>query len=167
MSAQFPDVDAVPQETRLSLIIRFHQRRLNEMSQYDQALKTIVSRERIASKQELAHERLLRQPAAYQVLGLIWAASPWSAGVEPAAEWPTTQTVYGISRTIAASSEGLSKTINYVDRVIDAAEYYELVCRSRAEDKNKILIRGTTLLHRFMCDFALQSLVTILDQQNG
>jgi hypothetical protein len=167
MSAQSLNVEAVPQQTRLSLIVRFHQRRLNEMSQYDQALRTVVALDGKTSKQELAYERLLRQPAAYQVLSLIWAASPWSAGLEPASDWPCTQTVYGISRSLAASAEGLNKTINYVDRVIDAAENYGLVRRERIEDKNKILVRGTAMLHSFMCDFALQSLATNVDQRNG
>jgi hypothetical protein len=167
MSAQPLNVEAVSQQTRLSLVVRFHQRRLNEMSQYDQALRTIVSLDGKTSKQELAYERLLRQPASYQVLSLIWAASPWCAGIEPEADWPCTQTVYGISRSLAASDEGLNKTVNYVDRVIDASEYYGLVRRERVEDKNKILVRGTALLHNFMCEFALQSLVSNVDQRNG
>lgn len=165
-SIQSLDLEAVPREARLSLIVRFHQRRLNEMSQYDLALRTVVSLGKNASKDELAYERLLRQPAAYQVLSLIWAASPWSAGQEPKDDWPGTQTVYGISRRIAPPN-GLNKTINYVDRVIDAAEHHGLVRRERVEDKNKILVRGTKLLHSFMSDFALQSLVTNLDQCNG
>lgn len=167
MSDQSLDLEAVPHEARLSLVVRFHQRRLNEMSQYDLALRAVVPLGKNASKDELAYERLLRQPAAYQVLSLIWAASPWSAGHEPEGDWPCTQTVYGISRRIAASAEGLSKTINYVDRVIDAAEHHGLVRRERLEDQNKILVRATKVLHRLMSEFALQSLVSNMDSQNG
>ena len=172
MSGESPTVNDTELQEFLDVVAAFHARRLNEMAIFEMTLNDVLPlNEQGARKDELSHLRLLRQPISYQVLALIWQASPFSAGRENWTGWETDDTVYSLSkRLMSPVGDGSSTTqdrqtakrererlANYITRVVEAGEFFALIQRETG-DGNKRLLRGTDFLNHLMCEFARYAL---------
>lgn len=152
-------------ELRLEMVADFHERRIREMSQYEQCIDGIViDYGDNPRKIDLSYRRLLKQPLAYQILTLIWISSPFSAGQSDWSKWECRDTVYNLASRLSQQKDDMQKLINYITRVIEAAEHYSLVTRE-AGDNNKRLIMGQNRLHTLMSEFALKCMIS--DQSKG
>lgn len=155
------------EEEQLLMVAAFHARRLSEMAFYDIALNELLgfANNPLVRKEELSHRRLLAQPIAYQVLALIWKASPYSVGRSDWEGWETDDTVYSLSKRLLAPDDDpdadrekeRQKLANYITRVATAAEFFELIRRETGEG-NKRLLCGTRRLHLLMYEFARYTL---------
>ncbi len=104
----------------------------------------------------MSHRRLLRQPTAYEVLVIIWASPDFVPGMDWD-DWASSNTAYGIALRLADDRANLSKTVNYVSRVVDAARFNGLIERT-AVSGNRYILTRTSLLDDLMLHFATQAL---------
>lgn len=152
-----PTISIAGKELPINNLLQFHRQRLEQMYQYEKVLNTCVferGESEKPDKEVLSYERLLLQPTSYQVLVLIWAASPFPAD-KTWDGWITEQTVSSISRNIAPSLEDRKRTENYVTRVVAAAEHFRLVDRTKVAEKNMTLVKAAYRLHILMSEFAV------------
>lgn len=133
--------------------IEFHRRRLSEFKKYDEVLAAVVFRETgKPNSLQISYERLLKQPDAYEILLLIWIASPYSQGLSDWSGWECSQTAYRLA-TELSGQKTLPAVLNYVTRVVDAAVAKGLVEREVVA-ANRIWLRGTALLNTLMLTYA-------------
>jgi len=136
----------------LEKIADYHRRRLLEMGDFERALTAIVfSQARPKDKVEKADRTLLAKPLSYQTLATVWMASPFSVGSQSYNMWEC-ESVYSLATDFAADGfTGREALMQYVTRVIDAAERAGLVTRQVPKSREqKIAIRATALLHKLM-----------------
>jgi hypothetical protein len=150
------------ERAELAAVVKFHLRRLAENKHYDLSLDQLVfARKAPNNKDEKSQAGLLRKRTSYEVLMIIWATSPYAAGLEEwSPDWASAENVFSIARKLAATPAQRHKMNDYVDRVIDAAVVYDLVVRMKSSTGNEIPLHATSLLHLLMTNFALNALNT-------
>jgi hypothetical protein len=147
------------QEDAVERAAAFHDRRLRELEQYDLSLReTLGALFKMSTKEDLSHFRLLRQPMAYQVLVVVWAASRLFGATDPTSsnDWAEI-TTYSLAKELSVDDESLNRTTNYVSRVVYAAASFGLIWVKPSSSRNKNLLQGTDVLHKLMMDFARRS----------
>lgn len=150
------DVDQKRSTADLDGVVAFHRRRLAEMALHQASLDAVVFPN--ASRSDRADRNLLAKPLAYQTLVTLWAASPYSVGSQSWVGWEC-ESVYSLANDFAADGfAGRRALMQYIDRVVDAAQRHGLVTRETSTSFNrKISLRATELLHSLMLHQALSA----------
>lgn len=144
------DVDQKRPTADLDRVAAFHRRRLAEMALHQASLDALIFNKPL-SKSDRADRNLLAKPLAYQTLVTLWAASPYSVGSKSWVNWEC-ESVYSIASDFAADGfSGRRALMQYIDRVVDAAQRHRLITRETPSSfNNKIPLRATELLHALM-----------------
>jgi len=145
-------------DKKMGYVMAFHRRRLMETEDYyEQLLRCVGDLPENPTQEEISNRRLLVQPLAYHVLVLIWASSKYSRDDGTQAD---DVTAYSVAQAVSRRREDHNKTVNYVGRVIDAAEAFDLVVREKSADDLPLryFLRGTANLNALMTNFALRFL---------